>query len=445
VGYPFFVMLGSRTGDTVKRTLMMILMVLGSAIPSAAGRPAAAIEVVGIRYWTAPDHTRIVIDLSRPSTYTFRTLTGPHRIVIEVPGTVFANKARRIEIGDGFIDRIRTNALRSGTAQVVVDLPEEPIYKTFALKKVKGKKDRIVIDVLRKVSEADEAAARKRVTDLKRKNKAIVVIDPGHGGEDPGAVASGKIYEKDIVLKVCREMAKRLEKDPRFEIFLTRKGDYSVSLARRQRIARDMEADMFISVHANAAPTSKAHGAEVFFLSMKGASDAAAKALAESENEAHLVGGGSGDARGDIDAILFDLNREDALRKSSALAELIHDELQRSNLTRIRKVKQARFAVLKTIEMPAVLVELGFLSNATDRRNLCKSSHRRSLAAALAGAIERYFDRFPPGGSMMHVVARGENLWRIARAHGVTVQDLKRLNDLGDSDRILAGQKLRVQ
>jgi len=429
----------------VARCLLTILIILGAGIAGIAGEAFAATEVVGIRYWTAPDHTRIVIDLTRPSTFTHRTLTDPHRVVIEIPGTVFVNKARRIKVNDGLIDRIRTNALRSGTAQIVVDLPRVPAYKTFALKKVKGKKDRIVIDILREVSEAERAAVRKRVTELKRKNKAIVVIDPGHGGEDPGAVASGKVYEKNVVFQVCQEMVKLLEKDSHLEVFLTRKGDYSVSLAKRQQVARQLEADLFMSVHANAAPASKARGAEVFFLSMKGASDAAAKALAEAENEADLVGGVSADARGDIEAILFDLNREDALRKSSALAELVHDELKRSNLTRIRKVKQARFAVLKTIEMPAVLVELGFLSNSTDRRNLCKTSHQKALAAALVASIRRYFDRFPPGGTAVHVVARGENLWRIARAHGVTVQDLRRLNDLGDSDRILVGQKLRIQ
>ncbi len=432
-------------GVSVKRSLPAVLMVLGSVIPWVSGNAAASTEIVGIRYWTAPDHTRIVIDLSAPSDYTHRTLTGPHRIVIEIPRTVFANSARRIEIGDGFIDRIRTNALRSGTAQIVVDLPEDPVYKTFVLKKMKGKKDRIVLDVIRRVSEAEKAAVRDRVTELKKKNKAIVVIDPGHGGEDPGAVGPGRVYEKDIVLEVCREMAKRLEANRDIEVFLTRKGDYSVALADRQRIARELDADLFMSVHANAAPAGKARGAEVFFLSMKGASDAAAKALEQAENEADLVGGMSAEARADIEAILFDLNREDALRKSSELAEMVHDRLSRSNLTHIRKVKQARFAVLKTIQMPAVLVELGFLSNAGDRKRLLSASHRVALAAALVRSIEEYFEHFPPGRASIHVVARGENLWRIARAYGVSVQTLKDLNDLRDSDRILVGQRLRVQ
>lgn len=417
------------------------LLFLAAFAPEAG---LAVTEVRGLRYWTAPDHTRIVIDLSGAARYTHRTLTGPHRIVVEVPRTVFANKARRIEVQDGLVDRIRTNALRSGTAQVVVDLPEKPTYKIFSLEKYRGKPDRVVIDVIRTVSEADRAAVRRRVTELKRKNTAIVVLDPGHGGEDPGAVGPGKMYEKDITLKVCKEMARQLEKVPGVEVFLTREGDYFVSLRKRQEIARQLEADLFMSVHVNAAPVQKARGAEVYFLSMSGASDAAAKALAEMENAADLVGGVSSESRGDIGAILCDLGREDALRKSSRLSELVYEDFLESKLTRMRKVKQAGFAVLRTIDMPAVLVELGFLSNSADRKDLSKASHQRKLADALVGAIRRYLEVFPPGEPVIHVVARGESLWRIARAHGTSVQRLKELNRM-DSDRILIGQRLRIQ
>ncbi len=430
----------------MKGKLLVTLWGLAVLIALSTGDSVAGTRVVGIRYWTAPDHTRIVIDLSRASVYKHRTLTQPHRIVIEVQRTVFANKARRINVKDGLVDRIRTNALGSGTAQIVIDLPESPTYKIFSLDKYpkRGKPDRIVIDVLRAVSESEREAVRKRVKELKEKNKAIVVIDPGHGGEDPGAVARGKIYEKDIVFDVCREMAQLLEKEPQVEVFLTRKGDYYVSLDRRQEIARQMGADLFMSVHVNAAEARKVRGAEVFFLSMKGASDAAAKALAEAENAADLVGGASAGARSDIGAILYDLNREGTLRKSSQLAELVHAKLARSKLTRMRKVKQARFQVLRTIEMPAVLVELGFLSNSADREELTRSSHRKKLAQALVGAVLQYFEQFPVGKPAVHVVARGESLWRIAQAHGTTVQHLKDLNGMGSSNRILVGQRLRI-
>jgi N-acetylmuramoyl-L-alanine amidase len=431
----------------VKRMLVAMILAVGCVLPLAAPECWASSQVIGIRYWTAPDHTRIVIDLSGPSTYTHRVLTKPHRIVVEIPKTVFANKARRIEVNNGLIDRIRTNALRSGTAQIVVDLPEKPSYKTFALDKypAKHKPDRIVIDVLRTVSEAEREAVKKQVSELKKRNKAIVVIDPGHGGEDPGAVARGRIYEKDLVLKVCEEIARLLKNDPGIEVFLTRNGDYSVSLRRRQRIARDMKADLFMSVHVNAAPAKNVRGAEVYFLSMKGASDAAARALAEAENAADLVGGASPESRSDIEAILCDLGREGVLRKSSHLALMVHEDLSRSNLTRMRRVKQARFQVLRTIEMPAVLVELGFLSNSSDKKNLTSASHQKKLAEALVRSIRRYFERFPAGDPVVHVVERGESLWRIAEAHGTTVKRLRELNDLRNADRILIGQKIRVQ
>jgi len=420
----------------------LLLASLAALAPSGA---AAGTSVIGLRYWTAPDHTRIVIDLASPATYTHRTMTGPHRIVVEIPGSRLADQARRVEVGDGLVDRIRTNALRSGTAQVVVDLPEGPSYKIFSLKRYRNKPDRIVIDVMRPVAESERAAALRRVAELKERNTAIVVIDPGHGGEDPGAVAPGRVYEKDITLKVCSELARLLEKHPGVEVFLTRTGDYFVSLQKRQDIAREMRADLFLSVHTNAAPVRDARGAEVFFLSMSGASDAAARALAEAENAADRVGGVSTESQGDIGAILCDLSREDALKRSSRLSEIVYDELRESGLTRMRKVKQAGFAVLKTIQMPAVLVELGFLSSPTDRKNLCRSAYQRDLAKALARSVRRYLELYPPGEGVVHVVARGENLWRIARTHGTTVQDLKRLNHLDNADRIVVGQRLRVR
>jgi N-acetylmuramoyl-L-alanine amidase len=410
------------------------------------GGALAATDLEGVRYWTAPDHTRIVLDLSRASSYEHSTRTGPPRIVIEIPGARLSKAVGDVEVSDGLVDRIRTLELPSGAVQVVLDLTGDPAYKTFVLEKIPGQKqNRIVVDVLRPASREEKAALERRVSEIKKQRKAIVVIDPGHGGEDPGAVAPSGVLEKDLVLQVAKEVQAILKDDPGVELFLSRKSDYSVSLARRQEIAREVDADLFVSVHANSARVRSAHGAEVFFLSMKGASDAAALEMAEMENAADLVEGGSAGTRGDIEAILCDLNREAALRRSSRLAEMVHEELGRAGLTEMRRVKQAGFQVLRTIQMPAVLVELGFLSNAEDRRDLCKASHRKKLAEALAHAIREYVEHFPPGEAVVHVVGRGESLWNIARQHGITVSQLRDLNHLGESDRILIGQRLLVR
>jgi N-acetylmuramoyl-L-alanine amidase len=227
---------------------------------------------------------------------------------------------------------------------------------------------------------------------------------------------------------------------------MTRLGDYGVSLGRRRQIARQGACDLFVSVHANSAPNRDANGTEVFFLSPRGASDQKARELENRENAADLVGGVSPDADEDVLSILVDLKTADSMEKSADLAELVSSELDRCGVAEC-SVKQAGFVVLKSLEMPSVLIEVGFLTNKADRKRLASGEYRGEYADCLAGAIAAYFERYEPvagtGGS--HRVSPGETLWSIARRYGMTVDELRRVNRLGDDATIKVGQDLVVR
>jgi len=373
---------------------LLALLVLAAAFATADAR-----SVQRIRFWTAPDHTRVVIDLSSRAQFRYRTLTGPDRIAVDIPATSFSSRVKApIEINDGLIRRIRINKLRSGTAQVVLDLYGESEFKIFPLSKMDGYPERIVIDVLRPVS-AKEIEERKRVIeDLKQSRTRIVVIDPGHGGNDPGAIGWRGIKEKDVCLAIARLTAEKINATPGYKAFLTRDGDYFVSLGRRVRIAREHEADLFISIHANDSRNKSAAGTEVFFLSLSGATDEAARRLAEKENAADMVAGVAPDSD-DLTHIIFDMVQKESMERSSYLAEFVHDSLMRSRKLKSRGVRQAGFAVLKNAGIPSVLVEVGFLSNPKEAKLLKSRSFQRDVASLLKRAVVEYFEAYESGSA----------------------------------------------
>jgi N-acetylmuramoyl-L-alanine amidase len=352
---------------------------------------ADARNVLRIRYWTAPDHTRVVIDLSSRAQFRSRTLTDPDRIAIDVPSTSFASAVQApMEVEDGLIRRIRVNKLRSGTAQVVLDLYEHSEFNIFPLGKMKDYPERIVVDVVRPVSQRELDEQARRIEGLKESRTKIVVIDPGHGGNDPGAIGRGGVREKDVCLKIARRAAEQINAVPGFKAFLTRDGDYFVSLGRRVSIARRLKADLFVSIHANDARNRAASGTEVFFLSLSGATDEAARQLAEKENAADMVAGVAPDSD-DLTYIIFDMVQKESILRSSYLAEAVHDNLVRHNRLQSRGVKQAGFAVLKNAGIPSVLVEVGFLSNSKEAKLLKSSSFQDDAAVLLKDGVIDYF------------------------------------------------------
>lgn len=412
-----------------------------AAVVALCTAATAGESISAIRYWTAPDHTRVVVDLTGEASYSTRVLTDPDRVVVLVVGGSTADCPRETPVGDGLVDRVRLNQLSSG-AQVVLDLTKASAHNVFTLKPYFNKPHRVVIDVSRNGEPSLPAPAAAAPADG---SPRVVILDPGHGGEDPGTLGNGKLKEKDVVLDIARRTAELLATRPGYSIHLTRDGDYFVRLAKRKEMANRLEGDLFISIHANSAPNRRAHGSEIFYVSPRGASDQAARELADRENAADLVGGVSPDADDDVLSILVDLKMVDSVQKSHDFAVMMDNQLSRRDISSCA-VKQAGFVVLKSLAMPSVLVEVGFLTNNSDVDRLKQSSFRQRYAECIAEAVDEYFGRYAPAvaSNGKHKVAPGETLWSIARRYDLSVEELRELNGLGAGARILVDQVLDV-
>lgn len=415
---------------------------------------AGAVEVTQVRWWTAPDHTRVVLDLSGPCRYDLRRVGGPPRIAINVPGARFRSTTT-LGVRDGAVLRVRRNAL-PGKAQVVLDLDGDLRYRDFALQSLGDRPDRIVVDVFRKgkwpggpVAATIPGHATEPPATDSGDGTVTVVIDPGHGGMDPGAVRYG-VREKDAVLAVSRELKRLIDARPGYRAVLTRDGDYFVSLAERVRIARRSKGDLFVSVHANTHRSSRVAGMEVYFLSPKRATDREAQELADKENAADMVGLAP-EERGDDDvlSILMDLRSHQVLSRSNRLADHFLEEARRSGAVTPRVVKQAGFQVLRSLAMPSVLVELAYLSHREDRELLSTHEGQRRLARILCDAILAYGGdqrlelAMDSSWATHYRVRHGDTLWELARRYRTSIGEIRDRNRLS-TDRLRVGQTLML-
>lgn len=433
-----------------KRYIITVLLVI-SVIISAEPAGASSLKIKRIRSWTAPDHTRVVLDMSGESVYRIRKLDNPHRIAIDIPGSSFSGSVQQIKVADGVIDRIRINRLRSG-GQVVFDLPRETEYRHFALKPNRSHPYRIVFDLERSFTEREVQVRQDKIKAIVSSGKKVVIIDPGHGGSDPGACSRFGIHEKDVVLDICFLLKRYIEERPDCHAILTREGDYYVERGRRIRIAREHQGDCFVSVHANRyIDDVSVRGSEVYFLSLTGASDENAQRVAERENVMQELEKESRYMNSDVQKILLDLTETDIMEKSSTLALCVNKEISGSRYIPPRGVKQANFVVLRSISMPSILVEVAYLSNARDVRYLKNRDMKDWIARNIAEGIFRFFELSSPpprkltaAGYFSHTVSSGETLWSIAEKYGLDLGSLCRLNDFSRNTTIYPGQEIRV-
>lgn len=288
----------------------------------------------------------------------------------------------------------------------------------------------------------------------KRLRDVLVVIDPGHGGKDPGASGARKTLEKHVVLSISKRLKTIIDAQPGMKAVLTRKGDYYIGLRERLRIARKCDADIFVAIHADAYINRESNGASVFALSQTGATSEAARWLAEKENYSELGGVNLSeldDQNGVVRSVLIDLSQTATIGASVNMGERILKSL--GGITRLHndKIEQARFVVLKSPDIPSVLVETGFISNPREERNLSNSQYQQRLAQAIFQGIKAYFWEFPPYGSRiealssarMHIVKRGETLSGIASRYHISMKSIQSANHLS-SQNLQAGQKLVI-
>ncbi len=419
---------------------------LGGQVAVAAS--AQGPRVQDVRLWSGPSATRVVLDLTARARYRIFTLERPPRVVVDLQGVrPLSEQLLRRRYRGGALKALRA-APRGGGLRVVLDLAAEARPKAFLLPPSGDYGYRLVVDLERPRPEARPAPAAGRPD---RPREVVVAVDAGHGGEDPGAKGYRGTYEKDVVLAIARRLARRVDREPGMRAVLIRDGDYYVPLRERMAKARRARADLFVSIHADAFRDPRARGASVYVLSLQGASSEAARWLAASENASDLVGGVSLEDKDEVlRTVLLDLSQTATLEASLEAAELVLRRLRSVGRVHRPRVEQASFVVLKSPDVPSMLVETGFISNPREERRLKDPAYQRRLAEAIFGGIRDFFFRNPPPGTLLaqrrpqaHQVARGETLSGIAARFGVSVERLRAANRLR-GDLLRVGQVLLI-
>ena len=384
---------------------------------------ARATGIVAVRVWPASDYTRVTLENDSKLKASHFIVKDPHRLVVEIEGVELDTKLKslvaKIQPNDPYIAQVRVGQNRPGVVRMVFDLKEEIQPQVFTLEPVGEYKHRLIFDLfpLNPVDPiadflqknppstdlrppADNPSAGKsgsnedKLTPLTR--MVTIALDPGHGGEDPGAVGHGGSYEKNVVLSIARRLKSRLEQQANVRVMLTRDGDYFVPLNVRVQKARKVQADLFVSIHADAFVEPTARGSSVFALSEKGASSTAARWLANKENAADLIGGVNLRSKNQqLATVLLDLSTTAQINDSMKLAKSVLGEIGNINRLHKAQVEQAGFAVLKAPDIPSILVETAFISNPEEEAKLTDESYQDKMADALMRGIQKYLVKHP--------------------------------------------------
>jgi N-acetylmuramoyl-L-alanine amidase len=420
---------------------------------------AWAVDVHDVRLWRAPDHTRIVFDLTGPAAHSLLVLSDPSRIVLDIQGTQLRTDLAGLKLANTPISAVRSGVREGSDLRVVMELGARVDPRSFALKANEQAGDRLVVDLYdqntQQVQQVQSSViAVKKSVQQSAKRDTIIAIDAGHGGEDPGALGPRRVREKDVVLAIARELEALFKADKGFQPTMIRTGDYYVSLKGRRDLARQRQADLFVSIHADAFNRQQAHGASVYALSTGGATSTAASYLAQRENAADLVGGVSLSDKDDVLAgVLADLSMTSTLDTSLQLGDRVLRNVDQVAKLHKNKVEQAGFAVLKSPDIPSILVETGFISNPQESSLLATSSYQKKMARAIHRGIREWFLAHPPSGTLLawqkqeggqeYIIAQGDTLSDIADRFSVPLADLKSYNRI-NSSKILVGQKLTI-
>lgn len=447
---------------------------------------AAATEIRSVRLWRAPDNTRLVFDLSGPVQHSVFTLAAPNRIVIDVNGAQLSTKLDQLSLSNTPITGVRS-AQRSPTdLRLVLDLSTTVTPKSFSLAPNQQYGHRLVVDLFDQESAAPgvpqapqantpEVEIKPSVATVPGsppaklppipggKRDIVIAIDAGHGGEDPGALGPGrKVFEKNVTLAIAKELQRQINAEKGFRGELVRTGDYFIPLRKRTEIARKKGADLFVSVHADAAPRAAAFGASVYALSERGATSETARWLADAENQSDLIGGAGNVSLDDKDrmlaGVLLDLSMTASLSSSLNVGQKVLSNMGSITPLHKRRVEQAGFMVLKSPDIPSILVETGFISNPNEAKKLATLAHQQALARSITAGVRQFFRQNPPPGTYIamlrdsgkidagpreHVVTSGESLALIAQRYQISLASLRSANSL-KNDIIKVGQTLNI-
>jgi N-acetylmuramoyl-L-alanine amidase len=389
---------------------------------------SADTTVSSTRIWPASEYTRLTLESDAPINYSLILLKNPDRVVLDLEDVTLTSEIKKlpgkISSDNLYIRALRIGRFKLGILRLVLDLKNEVKPQAFVLKPIGNYGYRLVLDIYPasppdplmallnegavKSAQANayehiksDRISRSTVAGNKKYNSTIrlitVAIDPGHGGEDPGAMSKRGTYEKNITLAIARKLKARIDAEPNMRAALTRDEDYFLSLPMRLEKARKLNADLFVSIHADAFVKPHARGSSVFTLSESGATSAAARWLAKKENDADLIGGVNLDTKDPyLNETLLDLSLSQTREDSHNLAREVLSEIGEINHLHKNNVEQAGFAVLKSPDIPSILVETAFISNPDEEKKLRNKAYQDKMAKAMLDGIKRYFSKNPP-------------------------------------------------
>lgn len=427
-----------------------------SLIVSLMSLSVVAATIQGVRVHESPDATRVVFDTSAAVKYKYFTLEKPHRVVIDVSDS---RLAKGLDIATVAKDLQRVKGLRGAPRgkgyRLVIDAKQPLRPSAFTLKPIAPYGHRLVVDLAAAKPKQQRQPAAEKPAPRPSNRDVVIVIDAGHGGEDPGALGPRSLQEKHLVLQIAKRTATAINAKSGYKAVLTRTGDYYIAHRKRTAIAREARADLFVSLHADAFTSAAARGASVYTLSDRGATSETAKWLAERANQSDLLGGVGDVSLSDKDDVLahvlLDLSMDGNRSYSIGAGQAVLDQMGKITRLHKKRVEQAAFLVLKSPDMPSILVETGFISNPQEAKRLSQKEHQNKIARAIADGIDQYMRANPPPGTALaarrqelrHTIARGDTLSEIAARYGVSANALKRRNAIR-GDKIRVGQVLFI-
>ena len=437
-------------GEYVYRGSMCMLLALLILLALPCSSIAAGSKIKDVRIADRGHSTRVVFDLTSPVKHKVFVLKHPHRVVLDVERCDANGKLGSIQDSSTLLRNVRYAQKAPGELRVVFDLRAAVTPRSWLLRPAAGKGHRLVLDLVSTSSGHRVKPVLAVPNAPLRKRDIVIAIDAGHGGKDPGAIGRGGTYEKTIVLSIAKRLKKLVDREKGMRGVLIRDRDTYIPLRERIRRASRKHADIFISIHADAAVNRNARGSSVYVLSQHGATSEAARILAKRENAVDMIGGVSLEDKDPVlQSVLVDLSQTATIDASIDLAEDILSELKLiGNILRDR-VEQAGFAVLKSPDIPSVLVETAFISNPQEERRLRNGKHQDKLARAILKGIKRYLKDHAQNGMLVagtgsrHVIRRGETLSIIANHYQVSIRDIRKANAL-KSDVLRIGQELVI-
>lgn len=438
-------MLKKLLGDTVLRIFWIAFIML-----SSLSTALAANSIKSIRVWPAPENTRVVFDLGAKPDFKYFTLSGPNRLVIDFKNTKNATQLASIAKNDKRILKVRTSTSKTkGTTRLVLELASSYQLTVFPLAPAGQYGNRLVVDLF------DKSRSSKKVQlPINNERDIVVAIVAGHGGDDPGSIGARGTYEKHVTLKIAKRLAALINKKKGLKAVMVRTGDYYVPHERKPQIARKNRADLLISIHADAFTSSQPSGASVLVQSSRRANSEFTRWIANRQKESEMLGGAGETIKKTKDKnlalTLADMKKEHTMASSYEFAEHVIAQLRKVTKMHKKKPEGLSLAVLKSSDIPSVLIETGFISNHQEEKNLNSPTHQQKLAKAIYNSIDNYFINNAPDGTYYasrsfrnHKVTRGESLSVVAQRYNVSISTIKSANNL-KSDTVRIGQNLRI-